>query len=73
MAVSELNKVYKQTFKIIEPNVSSFVDKLIKSNTSNNDLISVLPQNLRTQYVAKQFNKNSIREELEQSTKIQSA
>ena len=56
--ISELNKVYKQAFKIIEPNVSSFVDKLLKSNTSNNDLISVLPQNLRTQYVAQQLNQN---------------
>lgn len=56
--INELNKVYKQTFKIIEPNVSGFVDKLIKSNTSNKDLISVLPQNFRTQYVAQQLNQN---------------
>ena len=56
--ISELSKVYKQTFKIIEPNVSGFVDKLIKSNTSNKDLISVLPQNFRTQYVAQQLNQN---------------
>lgn len=56
--INELNKIYKQTFKIIEPNVSGFVDKLIKSNTSNKDLISVLPQNFRTQYVAQQLNQN---------------
>lgn len=56
--INELNKVYKQTFKIIEPNVSGFVDKLIKSNTSNKDLISVLPQNLRTQYIAQTLNQN---------------